>query len=632
MKNQRKTAVVIAMALGVVVIFGFGLLRNISNNSHSNQKMAYQDLSIDHVNDDSASNDPDKSTVNEAADLSSAEHQWSAAIESRGGEFQVRPLVGNSPTKKSDVASAQPPNDAESRASQFVAETTDSRVVEQSDGSNSFDVKQPTLKNSMHNPYYGAADASGVEKNHSELPAKLKNKYAAFAKGSKPSIADLPELTDGPPEEITNSKSDEISNPPKIPTGLIVKNAAPTPSSPSDQKQPVGLTSSFKPNREVQSAQPSSLPPWQTPSKDGNIANSVFKPTGKPAENDSGSFAVAIDDKPPLDAPRPLPTDAGGSSTFSPPAIPAPSFARPVSKEIATSSSVINQRAHEHIAYGKSLARRGSMFAARQEFLQALRLIAEAYDMNSDGRKHTNHLAKSLSALAESEDFVTDDSERQLNLDVDAIIATHTSRVIEDANASDLTAIQALRRYYSFASKNLADAAGQSKTASEALYCLGKLLSTAANYDSAGKPMDRAKAIVMFQASLAADDKNYRSAHELGVLMARNGKWNRAKTLFKQSLRIRQMPESWKGLEVVHRKLNENDLAALAANEYTTLVNSGGSATGNSPIQLVSSDQFAKGGTASEFIEPNQSAVRSADVSVSKSKTNKLLQQIKDWF
>ncbi len=208
----------------------------------------------------------------------------------------------------------------------------------------------------------------------------------------------------------------------------------------------------------------------------------------------------------------------------------------PASSEPAASDSslVVEQRAREHMNYGNSLARRGATFAAREEFIQALQLIADARDFQDQTRQYTSSLAEGLRALHESDDFVTLGAEQQLNLELAPIVAMHSSDVISEQDARGLRPVQALQAYYQYASEKISHAVGYSRVAGETLHALGKLMLATASYDAAGKPVDKAKAMVMFQAALVACPDEYRSANELGVLMARNGKWDRAVSVHAQ--------------------------------------------------------------------------------------------------
>ncbi len=298
------------------------------------------------------------------------------------------------------------------------------------------------------------------------------------------------------------------------------------------------------------------------------------------------------------------------------------------------SSSIVEQRAREHMNYGKSLARRGASFAAREEFMQALRLVAEARDIQSNDRRHTTRLAAGLRALSESDDFVTLNAEQQLNLDLAPIVAMHSSPVFSDEDLASLKPIQALQAYYQYAVHQISQAVGGSTAAAETLHAMGKLMMASSRFDAAGKPIDRARAMVMFRSALAANPSDHRSANELGVLMARNGKWKQARELFTQSLISKKTPEAWINLAKAHEQLGEPKLSRQASNEYRLLVEQGAEQS-DSAMAWVSSEQFdSRGATPARLEQTGQprTAEHSATSSDTKSVGKGVFGSFGKWF
>lgn len=300
-------------------------------------------------------------------------------------------------------------------------------------------------------------------------------------------------------------------------------------------------------------------------------------------------------------SPPPRPRRFGGFAAARPePAAEAPGT-RPSADRVAGSrvpsattppaQDVVEQRSRHHLEYGQSLARRGSTFAAREEFVQALRLITEARDMQAGNRQATSRLADGLRALTEARDFLDLDARQQLTIDLGPVMAAHRTPVARQPQAHGLRPIQALQAYYRFATTRIADAVGESSVAADTLYAMGKLQVLAADSPNSGVRPDRARAMVMFQASLAAQPGHYRSANELGVLMARNGKWPEACRLFRNSLKSCPTPEAWVNLARTHQQLGEPELARLAENEYRLLLESGLPAS-NGSLAWVTADQF----------------------------------------
>ena len=307
---------------------------------------------------------------------------------------------------------------------------------------------------------------------------------------------------------------------------------------------------------------------------------------------------------------------------------------------LLTAAPSAEERAAKHISYGKSLARRGSIFAARQELMQALRIIAESYDIQTRSRDYTGRLAQGWRALQESDDFIAMDAQQQINMNLADILDTHATQVIDRNDLERLSPIEAMQTYYAFAEAQMLQAIGKSKVGSEALFAMGKLLTTAARFDASGKPQDRTKAMVMHQVALSADSGNYLSANELGVLLANNGRWKQALDLFGRSLKIEQTAATWKNMAVAHQqvslrsqdpqeRLQQAEWAALAMNEFERLRGQTSGIKSQAAQDWATSEQFNEMAAMPEIEGQIQSGPATG---VKTSSRNKLIQNVKDWF
>ena len=226
------------------------------------------------------------------------------------------------------------------------------------------------------------------------------------------------------------------------------------------------------------------------------------------------------------------------------------------------------QKAVHNIEYGKSLSRRGAAYAARQEFYASLRILAQSHDKQVGGTAYTEALRNGILAIKEAQDFIVTDTEAQIGLSVPNVIETHSTKVISTESAAEMTAIEAAQRYFAYASHQLSRCGGQNVVAAEALYCLGKLHSVQAKSGSNDSKLDLAKAMIYHQAAITASDSNFRSLNELGVLYANSGRFGEAKQMLKRSLRIKQLPQAWQNLAVIHQRMGEHQLAQLANREF----------------------------------------------------------------
>jgi tetratricopeptide (TPR) repeat protein len=232
----------------------------------------------------------------------------------------------------------------------------------------------------------------------------------------------------------------------------------------------------------------------------------------------------------------------------------------------------VNAAARQHVVQGFSLGDKSAVYAARTEFIQALRTIAQAVDAQvglapQDPQSCSMALVRGLQALTEADDFAPSGSQLDGNLNLSAIIDAHrTPACKQHEPASQLAALQA---YLDYARGELQRASAASPVASQALTGLGKSY-TVSTEKSQGR-LAPAKAMVFHQAAVATDARNHLSANELGVLLARHGQWEPAKQLFLQSLRVQPDLATWQNLAGVHRELGERELAELAEHECELL-------------------------------------------------------------
>lgn len=298
-------------------------------------------------------------------------------------------------------------------------------------------------------------------------------------------------------------------------------------------------------------------------------------------------------------------------------------------------SNTIAKQAAQRIEYGKSLCRRGALFAARQEFFLALNIIAQSRDESSGGQEHSRALSRGFLALKEAEGFVVDNIEAGSTLDVASVVETHRCNVMTTQEAEMLTPAQATHRYIEFAKQQLDQACGRNVVSAEAFFCLGKLYTAVSKTRSVPSNLDSSKSIAFHEAALQSDEKNYRSSNELGVLMAQSGRMEEAKRYLKKSLIVHRTPQAWQNLAMTHRQLGEVELAELAESEFAMasqapIVNS------TSPIQWVPTESFS---TAAPFdyqprvaSNPESRPTPSAEQSKIKSITKSFSERLKEFF
>ncbi len=225
---------------------------------------------------------------------------------------------------------------------------------------------------------------------------------------------------------------------------------------------------------------------------------------------------------------------------------------------------LIAREADSHSRRGFDLAGRKAYFSARAEFLMALRLVAQGLDAEHQTKAHSRALAAGWTAVEEADDFIPAGSRLEAELDLARIVGAHQTPVLKEAAGADLTPLTALQCYFTFAQEQLAEAAGEEVAGSMALHGLGNLYRALA---AARSPLVRAatpKALVCYQAALLVSPHNYIASNELGVVLARGGRYLEARTALEHSVRECQHPQGWDNLAVVYQRLGRADLAEQA--------------------------------------------------------------------
>lgn len=251
------------------------------------------------------------------------------------------------------------------------------------------------------------------------------------------------------------------------------------------------------------------------------------EPITKSAENDAGS-APATD-------------ESAGAETQLPwgPSTPTPEMA------------AIAKRAEETARRGFDLAERGALYTARAQFIEALRSVAQAMDSQRNTTAHTKALAAGLRALEEVNDFVPRGTRLETELNLQLIVDAHRTPVLKKQSLEGVTVTEAQRLYLTYAQEHLAAAAGDQSVASLALYGLGKVCAAPAAMHGPHEKIAECKAVVFFQAALVVEPRNFLSANELGVLLARFGRLDDARTVLERAVAISNAPTSWRNLAAV---------------------------------------------------------------------------------
>jgi tetratricopeptide (TPR) repeat protein len=259
----------------------------------------------------------------------------------------------------------------------------------------------------------------------------------------------------------------------------------------------------------------------------------------------------------------------------------------------------IARQADRQTQHGFELAGRGAYFAARLEFLGALKLVAEGLDTEQKTGVHGRALTAALTTMKEAEDFLPGGSRLEADADLPRIIAAHATPVLKN-KADNITSMTALKCYFTFAQEQFAVAAGGEVAGSMALHALGKLHDAMAHKKTGPLAAAEPKAMVYFQAAMLAYPKNFMAANDLGVLLARCGNYTAARTMLEYSLSLSPQPAAWHNLAVVYGQLGQTMLARQADQQAAALQQAevarrrAAQGTANNSVQWVDPQTFAQ--------------------------------------
>ena len=306
----------------------------------------------------------------------------------------------------------------------------------------------------------------------------------------------------------------------------------------------------------------------------------------------------------------------------------------------------IELRAFEKANQGKALATRGAYFAAKEEFINALTMIAESNDRASASRAYTTSLSEGLTALKESEDFATTPQRRDHSRNLKLVMASHETKVIDPIELDGLSFNRASEIYCQFAQSRIEQAIGQSKSGSAALFYLSRLLSAAPELREApvGSGDNVKRAILL--ASITADPANFEAANELGVLFYSEAWYKQAVHWFSVAVQTSGGKQLfWQNLAQSHVQLAKISQVPQEQAEHMRLAQLAGQEVGSAPkldgtsgslAGWVSPEQFQRNSAipAATFNQ-QQAPVATAQVQAVQQPVNQrrgLTKRIKDWF
>jgi tetratricopeptide (TPR) repeat protein len=256
---------------------------------------------------------------------------------------------------------------------------------------------------------------------------------------------------------------------------------------------------------------------------------------------------------------------------------------------------------------GTGLAERGALFAARTEFIQVLRRLAQGKDAAVNSDAHSRSLAAGLRALDEAEDFVPDGVQLEAEMSIRSVASSHRTRVL--AEEGEVTPFDAVTMYHTFAQDQLAKAAAGERAGSMALYGLGRVHARLAAQSDDDAAQIRA-ATTMYAASLAACPDNYLAANELGVLVCRAGRAQDATELFQQAINFVPTATAYHNLAMAQQKMGMHSQSAANEQEslrLATLERARGDVSRRAGVRWVAPEDMARTSQTNQWTAENVS-------------------------
>jgi len=235
--------------------------------------------------------------------------------------------------------------------------------------------------------------------------------------------------------------------------------------------------------------------------------------------------------------------------------------------QLAVEAAFVVRLAREHNRYALDLARRGAFFSAEEEYFKSLWIVARKLDERYATAAHSASLNAARCAFAETKDFLSLLPDKW-DHDVRRLVLAHETPILR-GSPNPIPALSAMRAYYAYARDQLILAGGGEATASTSLSGMAKIQLTLRTGPQ--KSTTPAKAIALFEAAIAVNPNNALAANELGVLLAKYGRFEAARNTFEQSIRSQQHVNTWKNLAKTYDILGQDQMAARARENLRNL-------------------------------------------------------------
>lgn len=221
-------------------------------------------------------------------------------------------------------------------------------------------------------------------------------------------------------------------------------------------------------------------------------------------------------------------------------------------------------QAKKAVQLGFELVQRRAHYSARARFTQALRVVARSLDDQTYDTRHSDALRNALAAYEEVSDFYPHAARPDEDVNLHVVIGGHKTPVLQHAESKSLTPRQCVREYMAYAEQEFTAALGNEGFASQALYGLGRLEASKETTSTTAPQVRANRSLMLFQTAMIVDQRNFAAANELGVLLARYGKYENAVQALRLCVAHSPQPTAWRNLSNIYKRLGRTAEAQMA--------------------------------------------------------------------
>ncbi|MEX2169457.1 MAG: hypothetical protein WD851_09100 [Pirellulales bacterium] len=241
------------------------------------------------------------------------------------------------------------------------------------------------------------------------------------------------------------------------------------------------------------------------------------------------------------------------------------------------------------------LTQHGATHAAHAKFVRILRRIAQAKDVEAMTERHVRSLDEGLRSLDEADDFMPEGGITPA-LDLASIAATHQTPMLKIHQSRYTLPHEVVALYHRYAQQKLGAAVAGEQAGSMALHGLGKIHGRWAETENESLAATR-QSMTMYRAALVAHPRNHLAANELGVLLARSGRYDHAATALDWAAQLAGTATIYYNLAKVQQQRGQMALAAAAqaqADRLAMLERSSGEVSRRHGIEWVAPQDMAR--------------------------------------